>query len=369
MAKNFTISNFKRWLTPAGLTAIALVACAEVFWAPYVAPEQVFAFDQNNYDRPGRQDYEAMRVLLTYPQKTPDIAILGSSRPRDGVLVPELKKILAAQTGQSFEIVNYAAVGFRAFDLEVLAKRLTEDPRTTPKMVFLPVNPRFLQERAHRDNLRFTLMRSGQLIDDIRQHGIESPLHITETLLSNAVSHLFALRLSAREWVEGELPNEFSPLTQNPIFGGYVKLQNQDLAWQAKNKPITSIVNAPLKQDRLSAYVAVEWPEGVNHLGAKEKEAFENGLRTFKAAGVKVVLMDLPMSDALKNAIPQVGFPEYHQYLAATAKSMQLDFVPVEGFPTFTDDDFREQSHVNRAGALKLTRFLADWIHENSTNF
>ena len=200
MVKSSTISSFKAWWSPAAGLALVLVLLAEFVLAPLTPPEHIFAFDQNNYERPGRQDYEALRVLLTYPQKPADIAIMGSSRPRDGILAPLLAAQLKLNFGRSVDVVNYAAVGFRAFDFEVLAQRLIADPRVTPKVVVLPINPRFLQEEGERDNLRFSLMGLDQVGHELKTHGLSAPLHLVETILSNGVANLYALRLAAREW-------------------------------------------------------------------------------------------------------------------------------------------------------------------------
>ena len=359
MVKSSTISSFKAWWTPAAGLALVLVLLAEFVLAPLTPPERIFAFDQNNYERPGRQDYEALRVLLTFPQKPADIAIMGSSRPRDGILAPLLAAQLKLNLGRSVDVVNYAAVGFRAFDFEVLAQRLIAEPRVTPKVVVLPINPRFLQEEAERDNLRFSLMGFDQVGHELKTHGLSAPLHLVETILSNGVANLYALRLAAREWVEGTLPADFKPLESNPIFGGRVKLQIQDADWLRANKVLTSLENTPVKDEQLAEYVKVEWPAGVRHLGEAETSAFVRTLRRLRAADVHVILMDLPMSDVLRAAIPQEGLQAYRAFLQETAAQGNISYIAMGQFPPFLDRDFREQSHLNRSGATKLTQFVS----------
>ena len=263
-----------------------------------------------------------------------DIAILGSSRPRDGILPPELKTLLVPASKKSLHIVNYAKSGGRAFDFEVLAERLVEN-KQPPKLVVLPMNPRFTQSGAARNNLRFPYMKPRQLAHEITVHGLSAPLRITEVLISNVFPHLTGLRQAAREWVEGQLEPQFDPFTHNPIVGGHNKLQRRDINQLKKGKSITSIAIKRPKAERVQEYVKVEWPKGTTHSSPKAMAALKSGLRRLKDQGVTKMLMDLPMSPVLSDNYPPNRLPEYRAQLAQLAQEMGVTFVPASAFRPF----------------------------------
>jgi hypothetical protein len=75
--------------------------------------------------------------------------------------------------------------------------------------------------------------------------------------------------------------------------------------------------------------------------------------------------MDLPMSDWLTDSFPTRRLPDYRKALQDLAETLDVTYVPAHEFPPFTDADFREQSHMNRAGALKLTQFVGHQLKQH----
>ena len=75
------------------------------------------------------------------------------------------------------------------------------------------------------------------------------------------------------------------------------------------------------------------------------------------------MLMDLPMSPVLSDNYPPNRLPEYRAQLAQLAlkwESLLFRRLLFRRFMMRTG----EQSHLNRTGALKLTRFLATQIQD-----
>lgn len=369
MDKNSSIFNFKSAVTPAFGWAVLLVFLVEFLVLPNLPSFIPFQFEQNNYELPGRQDYDALRTVFTFgPQIHADIAVLGSSRSREGILNPLLKRDLEGYFKREFQVANYTLAASRVFELELLAQRLTEPSFPPPRLVVLPINARFLQSDAHRNQRRFYLMSWSHLLTDVFRFGLDAPLHIVEAVTSNITENLFALRYAAKEWREGSADHDFKPFQENPIFGGYARNQLRERELEQTGGSIQSIASAPIAQKDLTKYIQSEWPPGITHLGALEKEAFIKAIKQFTHHGVAVLLMDLPMSSTLEKAIPQQGFETYRAFLRSTAQELQIDFVAHDAFPPFTDHDFREQSHLNLHGARKLTQFISNRIathHEN----
>tara|TARA_Y100001954_G_scaffold130424_1_gene139430 strand:- start:390 stop:1517 length:1128 start_codon:yes stop_codon:yes gene_type:complete len=361
MDKNSSIFNFKSAFSPAFAMTVLLVFVIDAWVIPQIPNRISFFFEQNNFDLPGRRDYEALRAVLTYgPQMPVDVAILGSSRAREGVLAPHLKEQLNPHFKHDVKVAHYTIAASRVFEFELLAQRLTDNQILTPRVVVLPINPRFLQSNAHRNHRRFYLMTPKHIMKDVGRFGLDSPLHLVEVLLSNTVNHTFALRYAAREWREGKATHTFAPFESNPIFGGLGKYQAEEAVAKEAGTRIKSLDGFQLGKNGLDKYLHQEWPPGVTHLGELEKEAFVTGLKTLRDHDVTVLILDLPMSHILEPAIPQEGLQNYRNYLVTTAQELDVDLMGQDDWPPFYPAEFREQSHLNLYGARKLTQFIAE---------
>ena len=370
MGKNSSIFSFRAAFSPAFALAVLLVLLLDAWAVPRIPSRVSFAFEQNNFDLPGRRDYEALRAVLTFgPQRPVDVAILGSSRAREGVLAPDLKAHLKPHFKHDVQVAHYTIAASRVFEFELLARRLTEDPRLTPKAVVLPINPRFLQSNAHRNHRRFYLMKPEHIFNDVKRCGLDSPLHLVEVLLSNVANNTFALRYAAREWREGKAPSTFVPFEANPIFGGLGKYQSAEAAAARAGTAVKSLEGFQLTDVGLQKYLSQEWPDGVTHLGGLEQEAFTQGLKVLRDHDVAVLLLDLPMSHILGPAIPQKGLQEYREYLQVIAQTYGADVMGSKDWPAFLPQDFREQSHLNLYGARKLTHLIGERLLEKRDVF
>ena len=74
MGKNSSIFSFRAAFSPAFALAVLLVLLLDAWAVPRIPSRVSFAFEQNNFDLPGRRDYEALRAVLTF----------GPQRPVDG---------------------------------------------------------------------------------------------------------------------------------------------------------------------------------------------------------------------------------------------------------------------------------------------
>ena len=71
------------------------------------------------------------------------------------------------------------------------------------------------------------------------------------------------------------------------------------------------------------------------------------------------------MSDVLREAIPQEGLQAYRRFLQKTASRLNISYISMGQFPSFLERDFREQSHMNRSGATKLTHFVSEVLTQH----
>ena len=96
-------------------------------------------------------------------------------------------------------------------------------------------------------------------------------------------------------------------------------------------------------------------------MGPSRVAALETALREFREAGTRIVLAEVPLSRLLTEALPADVYPRFYDYVEAAAEGAGAKLIRVRALDvTFVDGDFREQSHLNRHGAGKLTGALAD---------
>jgi len=103
-------------------------------------------------------------------------------------------------------------------------------------------------------------------------------------------------------------------------------------------------------------------------LGTIKTRIFESSLDTLLSYGIRVILVHVPVSEALEKATytPEI-WRSYKDYLNGVATAKQIPFVLLtrEGCG-LRDQDFEDISHLSPEGAKKVSRCLIERIAEKS---
>ena len=90
--------------------------------------------------------------------------------------------------------------------------------------------------------------------------------------------------------------------------------------------------------------------------GETRLSALEAIMKTFRDAGSELVLVAAPISNELARNLPEGTLTRFDDLVGEMAERHGVQYLTVDRLALqFGPEDFREQSHLNRSGAEKLT--------------
>jgi hypothetical protein len=307
-----------------------------------------------------RAYYAVVPELLAFG--APDVAIVGSSRARRGVIAPSLSDALAV-AAKDVRVGNFGLDSARAGETEVIVRRLLE-ATPKPRLVVWPIAPRDLTPEADPPGpvVRYLWRPSDWWRS--RNKADHSPhRHLPATLRNEASRHSWLMRYRpiVRNLIEG---SERRPVLH--LFSDLV-LGDRD----------ASPINGAIDPKHLTAARTVSrdvTPEGVrNYLGRAfterrwpvnhQSRSLEEAVEALNAARIPVLLLELPTHPLMEEQLPRGTTKKFRRYMKQVAKRHRQKFVPFTEIDVEMDgSDFYEHSHVNYLGAQKYTHAITKTI-------
>ncbi len=82
-------------------------------------------------------------------------------------------------------------------------------------------------------------------------------------------------------------------------------------------------------------------------------------MRVCRDAEIPLVLFEIPLLQMLKSHLLEDVYPRFMSVTRSMANKYSIPFITLKDLGLeITDEDFREQSHLNYRGAQRLTRAL-----------
>jgi len=278
-----------------------------------------------------------------------DIAVLGSSRGRESLLMPELRRLASEITGDEVTASNYSCPDGKADELALVVQKLTSGERK-PRLVLCMVSPRIL----HGDDMnaqRREVLGWRDTTADTRMESLFT--HPTNQLFWQVRESIEARYLTFRH------RNRFRRLAtgffrnrryESPVLGGLTE-------WQV-HTPRRSLVSRPVSEARVRGYVDRLLDEQGDYVfGAPRIAGLKEVAGICSRAGVPFAFVEVPVSGMLQSHYPADLYPRFHQAMNEIAAVGGHPFAEIDDMQVvFGPQDFREQSHLNLAGAGKLTQ-------------
>jgi hypothetical protein len=300
-----------------------------------------------------------------------DIAFLGSSRTKEGIAVPEVTAALEAAGYGDLTVANYAAAGSHADETRALCDYLLA--RGRPRLILCGVSPRVF-EGAEPRMARSAIFWGAS--DWRRAHG-EDPaaaLRVWPTVARNYLSDASrTLRYRRKpKSIAADLRRAHEQLgLAGPTFS-----VRQILAGDVMPSPLNgqysagqvyeshhSLVTRPIDDDQVRKYVNRFLVDGEYVMGDVRMRELEALVAACRKTGVQLVFFETPISAILMRHQPEGVYERFLDRMWRLAEEGTAWFVTVDDLQlTFDDSEFAEQSHLNLAGARKLTRAITERI-------
>jgi hypothetical protein len=278
-----------------------------------------------------------------------DVSILGSSRARESIDLPQLRGIVRRAAGKNLSVANYAVSGARAYVFESIARKMLRD-RNPPQIILVGICERDLgQDPSGHDQAPMYWNW-----DDWKLQWERRGLSVLSDLPTVARSYLARyywtlryreqLRLRIRQMLGGE-KDEPSPM------------DGELTPWQRRS-PNRTLLSNPVKSSVVKKYAATltrgQYPD------PEQRESLRALARACREKHVQLIFYELPTPDILRRYIRPGVYERFIREVRRTSSEYGARFVQVSSLHVpLSDRDFREPSHMCYAGAHRFTLALA----------
>jgi hypothetical protein len=286
-----------------------------------------------------------------------DVAILGSSRARESIDVPQLRRMLETELGRKVRVANYAASGARTGDAEAIIERLLRDPHP-PTLIVLGISERDLaMEPGMYD--RVPIFWDLSNIEEVwargeKQNAIENlPTAIRNTIAKYwwTLHYREQIRLRIRQFVTREKTYD------SPAAG-------DNTPWQKIN-PGRTLASRPKTAAQMKGFIRElhykRYPD------PQLRDSLERLCKMFKNSKTQLIIYEIPIAKPMLKYLPSPRLYEdrYIRTVKRIANANGVRFVRVANLrirPEISDRDFREPIHMGAKGAKRFTKALGERV-------
>lgn len=342
------------------LFAILLVLVAEVGLRS-VRSSGVVPFES------GEGEYRSLVVEL-WRIGAPEVVVIGSSRAREAILGKELGKRLKGRFGCAPKVGNYALPGGHAQEAGLALQRIL-DASPGPSLVLYGVGPRQLLAKPRPLVNSAYLWTPAQWLDARRRWGKAADPYLGQVVRTALSRHSWLVRYAPEAHAALHITSDDLTRSDPTWSAGISRL------WRPKSRSrydpkrghttswnrLKPEAHRNVSPKRTREYLAKVLGEGRTYaLDAWQVTQLEESVERLMAAGVPVVLFGVPMSQAMRDVIPPHIEPDFLALMEGLSERYGVPWLPESTLSgPLPAHMFREQSHVNLAGAVRWTDHLA----------
>lgn len=312
--------------------------------------------------RGGETEYVGVAALLDVFGPA-DICIVGSSRAHEGVVPAEMARLAQEQVGHPVTVANYACSGATAVEIKALVEFILR--RGRPRLILYGLSPHQLLKREE-PREQIALFWDWAAWRRYQRQAPADASRLLPAVVRNELGKWYRtlkyrrrLGVLLTDLLEALAFRRGASLSVSDLLAGRVfpcPARGERSRWHATH-PDVSLVSRPLSELRLRGLLQ-EVPEGRYPMHGPQVRHVENIVSACNDAGVEIVLFEVPLSSILNQRFQPI-YADFRATVQGLADARGVTFVRQDQLgEAFEDVDFREHSHLNYQGALRLTRCL-----------
>lgn len=323
---------------------------------------------------------EQLELYLSYVAAVgpPDVLIVGSSRALQGVDPKQLKQSLAANGSPGLKVFNFAVNGATAQVVDFQLRRLLK-PDHLPQMILWADGVRAFN--SGRDDRTFNSIVDSEgsqlLAAGVRPKLPSDEPNVTPQCYrfpqscNNDGDGIFRRAQAFRGGLEAhptvKLLNSgtgMEPVAQNAVSHKKVAIrQVSELADAIDSNgfmPMSGSYN-PNTYYRQRAYVSGQYDRDYEdfNLGGKQATAFNSVVAFTKTRKIPLIFVNLPLTDDYLDPTRRWAEQQFRQRMQQLSRQKGFAFRDLSQRWPNRNDYFLDPSHLNRFGAIAVSRILA----------
>jgi hypothetical protein len=298
--------------------------------------------------------------------KVADISFVGSSRTQQGIMVPAVRARLLSELSRDYSVANFANPGFRASELVVVVSKMLE--YGPPRVLLYGFSSNQLRAGESRFKRFAFFWTFDEWADEFleRGTGVVSYLPI---VVRNEVGDVW-LTLKYRHWLTSVLKDSLRSYQQDAIPFDPMAVVRQELfpnPMRGELSPVHKFFSGQRLSERdisdahVSEFVSPSVVDGHYDFADFQADNVRRIARLCREKGVELVFFEIPISEILARHYPANTVERTREVFVDVAREEGVVIYTLDDYGIeWTDDLFREQSHLGNDGALKLSTWLAD---------
>lgn len=267
-----------------------------------------------------------------------------------------LEHLIAEKNGTSMTAFNLTCVACMASDAELILRRVIEAGRA-PQIVIFGIGPRdFIDNivpavgKTPVCRLLTNRITLPEIISQVR------PLDETRDLLMGQLVYLYKVRGDYKTMLTGWACDLLSHPADLYESNQMAKIEKQQIQTELPETAVSSPIKPSAKRSQFADLP--EWKE--RYLPAnferfeKEKASFENMLATCKKNGIRMIVVNMPLTNENKKLIPDKLYARYQNEICKLPAQFGDELIDLDSNKAFQLSDFYDSAHVNSQGGKKV---------------
>lgn len=280
-----------------------------------------------------------------------DVCFVGSSRTREGILMPEVQEVLIENNFDNLSVANYACSGIVADEVNAIIKCLLQSQKK-PKIVLYGLSPRQLWGYQSRLEHASLFWNTSDWWINKNQTGGLMWKHLPRVMKNTIRQYCWTFRF--RGTLAQRIMTPFDQPIPSPMKG--------ELSFNHTHSPDRSLLTDPISEQQIQTYInrlVVKAHRPFYPIGDNRIAKLMDLIEYCQDLGVKLVIFEIPLPTILWQHLPPGLHNEFVEKIETIVKKSEVTWVSIESLSVgFSDAHFREQSHLNYAGAQVLTHAL-----------
>ncbi len=352
-------SNAGAGLPWAFVLAILIVIAFEIFLRTR-PPHELIAYPELAASDDQTVTYKAVRQTIAADGPA-DVALIGSSQMREGVSMPVLIDALH-QSHRNLTVANYATRGARADAMQAAVQFLLHQ-KTPPKLIVIGLSVRDLRTQDIDWPRLAIFWDAGDWLTEAPAMGWPAT-DVLPTVIRNEAGKIVRT-LAYRDQLAIDLASPIAPIfglnidrEGNPILG-------EQTSQHAGGRGLRDLINPRIAPRRMLAMARQSYAYAEP---AKPSEPLTRRLQTMirqiESAGVKAVIVQMPVADYLENELEKRGLNKaFDRSVNSLIAGTSVRYIPTASQPFKpTHAHFTDMQHFNRPGAEAFSQWLATEI-------